>query len=34
MRAYERFLNYAKVYTTSDDASATAPSTARQFDLA
>ena len=34
MRAYERFLNYAKVYTTSDDTSASAPSTARQFDLA
>ena len=34
MRAYERFLNYVKVYTTSDDASTSAPSTARQFDLA
>ena len=34
MRAYERFLDYAKVYTTSDDHSTTHPSTARQFDLA
>ncbi|HIZ30894.1 MAG TPA: peptidase T [Candidatus Fournierella merdipullorum] len=34
MRAYERFLDYAKIYTTSDDHSATHPSTARQFDLA
>ena len=34
MRAYERLLQYAKVYTTSDPASGTHPSTARQFDLA
>lgn len=34
MRAYERFLNYVKVYTTSDPDSATAPSSARQLDLA
>ena len=34
MRAYERFLNYVTVYTTSDPASDTCPSTARQLDLA
>jgi len=34
MRAYERFLKYAKVYTTSDDSAKGAPSTARQLDLA
>jgi len=34
MRAYERFLDYVKVYTTSDPDSASAPSSARQFDLA
>lgn len=34
MRAYERFLNYVKIYTTSDENSQTAPSTERQFDLA
>ena len=34
MRAYERLLNYAKVYTTSDPNSGTHPSTMRQFDLA
>ncbi len=34
MRAYERLLNYVKVYTTSDEDSITVPSTARQFDLA
>ncbi|WP_033154553.1 peptidase T [Pseudobutyrivibrio ruminis] len=34
MRAYERLLNYVKVYTTSDEESTTVPSTARQFDLA
>ena len=34
MRAYERLLQYAKVYTTSDPASGAHPSTARQFDLA
>jgi len=34
MRAYERFLEYVKVYTTSDPDSGAAPSSARQFDLA
>lgn len=34
MKAYERLLNYVKVFTTSDEASGTAPSTKRQFDLA
>ncbi|PHU39425.1 peptidase T [Pseudobutyrivibrio ruminis] len=34
MRAYERLLNYVKIYTTSDEESTTVPSTARQFDLA
>ena len=34
MRAYERLLNYVKVYTTSDPACETAPSSQRQFDLA
>lgn len=34
MRAYERLLDYVKVYTTSDPNSGTHPSTARQFDLA
>ncbi len=34
MRAYERFLNYVKIYTTSDPGSSSLPSTARQFDLA
>lgn len=34
MRAYERLLNYVKIYTTSDENSQTAPSTERQFDLA
>ncbi len=34
MRAYERLLKYARVYTTSDPQSGTHPSTARQFDLA
>lgn len=35
MRAYERFLEYVKVYTTSDPNNAeTQPSTMRQFDLA
>ena len=28
MRAYERFLDYAKIYTTSDDHSTSHPSTA------
>lgn len=34
MRAYERLLNYVKVWTTSDSESGTHPSTMRQFDLA
>ncbi len=34
MRAYERLLNYVKVFTTSDEANETTPSTQRQFDLA
>ena len=34
MRAYERLLDYVAIYTTSDEASETVPSTARQFDLA
>lgn len=34
MRAYERLVRYAKVYTTSDPDSETVPSTERQFDLA
>ena len=34
MRAYERLLNFVKVYTTSDPVSDTHPTTARQFDLA
>ena len=34
MRAYERLLDYVKVYTTSDPACETAPSSQRQFDLA
>ena len=34
MRAYERLLNYVKIWTTSDEASGTTPSTHRQFDLA
>ena len=34
MRAYERFLNYVKIHTTSDEDSNTTPSTRRQFDLA
>lgn len=34
MRAYERLLNYVRIYTTSDEESTTVPSTARQFDLA
>jgi len=34
MRAYERLLNYVKIYTTSDEESTSVPSTARQFDLA
>lgn len=34
MRAYERLIRYAKVYTTSDEESSTCPSSMRQFDLA
>lgn len=34
MRAYERLIRYARVYTTSDPESESRPSTARQFDLA
>ena len=34
MRAYERFLNYVKIHTTSDENSNTTPSTRCQFDLA
>ena len=33
MRAYERLLNYVKVYTTSEDEQENVPSTSRQFDL-
>ena len=32
MRAYERLLNYVKVYTTSEDEQENVPSTSRQFD--
>ena len=34
MKAYERLIKYAKIYTTSDPASETVPSSKRQFDLA
>lgn len=34
MRAYERLLNYVKVYTTSVEDQETIPSTPREFDLA
>lgn len=34
MRAYERLIRYAMVYTTSDESSESCPSTARQLDLA
>lgn len=34
MRAYERLLNYVKIWTTSDEESETVPSTGRQLDLA
>lgn len=34
MRAYERLLNYVKIHTTSDESSASVPTTVRQFDLA
>ena len=33
MKAYERFLKYVSVWTTSDETSETVPSTERQFDL-
>lgn len=33
MKAYERFLKYVSVWTTSDETSETVPSTKRQFDL-
>ena len=34
MRVEERLLKYVKIWTTSDEASETVPSTSRQFDLA
>ena len=34
MKAYERLIKYAKVWTTSDEESTTSPTTKRQFDLA
>ena len=34
MKAYERLIKYAKIYTTSDPASETVSSSKRQFDLA
>ncbi len=34
MRAYERLLQYVKIYTTSDEESETVPSAERQLDLA
>ena len=34
MKAYERLLNYVKVFTTSDEDSESVPSSSRQFDLA
>ena len=34
MRAYERFIRYVKIHTTSDESSDTCPSTQRQFELA
>lgn len=33
MRTYERFINYAKIHTASDETTNTHPSTERQFDL-
>ena len=33
MRAYERLLNYVKIYTTSEEESGVTPSAAREFDL-
>ena len=34
MRAYERFLDYVKIHTTSDESTGTHPSFAGEFDLA
>ena len=34
MRAYERFLKYARINTESAEGTGTSPSTARQWDLA
>ena len=34
MRAYERFLRYAAVYTQSAEGTGTSPSTPQQWDLA
>lgn len=34
MKAYERLIKYAEIYTISDPKSETTPSTKRQFDLA
>lgn len=34
MKAYERLLKYARIWTTSDEESETVPSSSRQFDLA
>lgn len=34
MRAYEKLIRYAKIYTTSDETSESCPSTSRQLDLA
>ncbi len=34
MRAYERFLNYVKIHTTSDEESTSVPSAEREFTLA
>ena len=34
MKAYERLLEYARIWTTSDEESTTSPTTSRQFDLA
>ena len=34
MRAYERFLRYAKISTASEDGTGATPTTARQLDLA
>ena len=34
MKVHERFINYAKIYTTSDEKSETCPSTERQLNLA